>query len=146
MQTSNPDTIADAKKCFLIGTWYSCLLRGSARTWLIQMCMLTPNHQTEHGGTNGGVRGRTQEAEGVYSPIGRTAISTNQTLRAPRYSTTNQRVHMEKPMAPAPYVTEDGLICNRRGDPWSCEGSMPQCREMLRRWGSNGWVDRGAPS
>jgi len=27
----NPDTIVDAKKCMLIGAYYSCLLRGSAR-------------------------------------------------------------------------------------------------------------------
>jgi hypothetical protein len=28
--TPNPDIIADAKKCLLTGTWYSCSLRGSA--------------------------------------------------------------------------------------------------------------------
>jgi hypothetical protein len=31
IQSSNLDTIADAGKCFLIGTCYGCLLRGSAR-------------------------------------------------------------------------------------------------------------------
>ena len=30
MQTPNPDTIVDAKKCLLTGAWYSCPLRGSA--------------------------------------------------------------------------------------------------------------------
>jgi hypothetical protein len=33
LQTLNPDSIVDAKKCWLIGAWYSCHLRGSARAW-----------------------------------------------------------------------------------------------------------------
>jgi hypothetical protein len=41
--------------------------------------MLTANHWTEHGDPNGGVRERTEGAERVCSPIGRTTISTNQT-------------------------------------------------------------------
>jgi hypothetical protein len=32
MQTPSPDTIADTKKCLLTGTWYSSLLRGSAKS------------------------------------------------------------------------------------------------------------------
>jgi hypothetical protein len=32
LQTTNPDTIVDAKKCLLTGVWYSFALRGSART------------------------------------------------------------------------------------------------------------------
>jgi len=31
IQPPNPDNIADAKKCMLRGTCYSCCLRGSAR-------------------------------------------------------------------------------------------------------------------
>ena len=31
IQTPNPETIADAKKCLLAGACYSCLLRDSAR-------------------------------------------------------------------------------------------------------------------
>jgi hypothetical protein len=34
--------------------------------------------------TAGGVRGRTEGAEGVSNPIGRTTISTNQTPKSPR--------------------------------------------------------------
>jgi hypothetical protein len=79
MQTPNADTIADAKKCLLTGTWYSCLLRGSARSWLRQMRMLTANHWTECRDPNGEVRARTEGVEGVCNPIGRTTISTNQT-------------------------------------------------------------------
>jgi hypothetical protein len=40
--------------------------------------MLTANHWTEHRILNGGVREKTEGAEGVYNPIGRTTISTNQ--------------------------------------------------------------------
>jgi hypothetical protein len=44
------------------------------------MQMLVAKHQTKHGDPNGGDRGRTEGAEGVYNPIGRTTISTNQIL------------------------------------------------------------------
>ena len=74
------------------------------------------------------------------------------TPRAPRDKTTNQRVHMEEPMAPAAYVTEVTLWdINGRRVSWSCEGSMPQCRgmsgqgigsEWMGEQGDRGW-DRG---
>jgi hypothetical protein len=43
------------------------------------MQVLIANHQTNHEFPNGGGRGRTEGAEGVCNPIGRTTISTNQT-------------------------------------------------------------------
>jgi len=52
--------------------------RGSARALLIQMRRLAANHWTEQGDSNGGVREKTEGAEGVCNPIGRT-ISINQT-------------------------------------------------------------------
>ena len=67
--------------------------------------MLAANYGTEHGVPNGKVRERTEGAERVSNPRGRTTISTNQTLRAPRVYATNQVVHM----APAAYMEEDGL-------------------------------------
>ena len=67
MQTRNPDIIDDMKKCLLAGTWYSCLLRGSAICWLIQMWKLTANYRTEHWAPNGGIRGGTEGAEGALS-------------------------------------------------------------------------------
>jgi hypothetical protein len=69
MQTPNPDTIVDAKKCLLTGACYSCLLRGSARSWPIQMQMPSVNYWTEHRDPNGGLRKRTGEAEGTLSGI-----------------------------------------------------------------------------
>jgi hypothetical protein len=71
LQTSNSDTIADAKKCLLKRAWYD-----SARAWPIHMRMLAANHQSEHGDPNGGVRGMTERAEGVCNPIGRTTVLT----------------------------------------------------------------------
>jgi hypothetical protein len=44
----------------------------------MQRQMVEANHQTEHGDPKGGVRERTEGAEGVYSPIGRTIISIKQ--------------------------------------------------------------------
>jgi len=35
-------------------------------------------------------------------------------------------------------------INGRRG-PWSCEGSVPQCRKMPERGGLRDWVDREHP-
>jgi len=43
------------------------------------MRMSAANYWTEHGDPNGGVRERTEGAEEVCKPIGRTTISTNQT-------------------------------------------------------------------
>ena len=43
--------------------------------------MLTANHCTDHGVSNGGVRERTEVAEGVWSPIGRTTMSNNQSFQ-----------------------------------------------------------------
>jgi hypothetical protein len=50
----------------------------------IQMQMLEANHWTEHRVPNGGVRERTQEAEGFCNPIGKTTISPTRPHRAPR--------------------------------------------------------------
>jgi hypothetical protein len=47
------------------------------------MQMHTAKYLTEHGDPNGGVGERTEGAEGVYNPIGRT-ISAKETPRAPR--------------------------------------------------------------
>ena len=45
-----------------------------------------------------------------FAALWKEQVSTSQTLRALRDWTTNQRVHMEGPMAPAAYVAEDGLV------------------------------------
>jgi hypothetical protein len=52
----------------------------------------------------------TKGAAGVCNPIGRITISTSRTPQTPRDYATNQRVHMEGPMAPATNVAEDDLV------------------------------------
>jgi len=48
---------------------------------------------------------------------------------------------MDRTMAPAPYVAEDGLVgINLRRSPWSCQGLMPHCRGMSKQKGLAGWV------
>jgi hypothetical protein len=64
----------------LIGTRYSCLLKGPAIALQIQRQMLTANHWTEHRVPNRGVREWTEGVEDVCNFIGRTTILTNQTL------------------------------------------------------------------
>jgi hypothetical protein len=44
--------------------------------------MLTGNHLTEHGLSNGGIRQRTKGAERVYNTIGRTTVSSNETTQS----------------------------------------------------------------
>jgi hypothetical protein len=136
------DTVGDAKKCLLTGALYSCLLRGSARAWQIQMHILTSNHWTEQEDPNGGVREWTEELKGFTTPWEEQQYQPSRPSRAPRDSTNNQRVYMEGPMTPATYVAEDGLVCHQweeRPFPLSCEGSMPQ-------WCGSGWVGGWAPS
>ena len=103
-----PDTIVDANKCLLTGTWYCCLLRGSASAWQIQKWMLSANHWSEHKVPNWGARERTKGAEGACSNIGGTIIWTSQYPQSSQGL--NQRLHMEGPMVPAAYVAKDALV------------------------------------
>jgi hypothetical protein len=46
------------------------------------MLMFAAKHWTECGDTNGGVRERTEETEGLCNPIGRTSVNQIPTPRA----------------------------------------------------------------
>jgi hypothetical protein len=48
------------------------------------MWMLAADHWTEQRDTSGGVKGRSEGAEGICNPIGRTTISTNQARQSLR--------------------------------------------------------------
>jgi hypothetical protein len=49
--------------------------------------------------------------------------------------------HNKGLMAPVSYVAEDVLKdINVRRSPWSCEGLMPQCREIPGQGSRSGWV------
>jgi hypothetical protein len=65
--------------------------------------MLAANHWTEQGVPSEGVGKRTEGAEGVCYPIGRTTISTNKTPQS------SQGLNYQ-PMVPVAYVAEDGLV------------------------------------
>jgi hypothetical protein len=131
IQTLSPDTIADDKKCLLTGTWYSCLFTGSVRTWKIQRWMLPANHCTEHGVPNGEVRERTKGVEDVGNPIGRTTISTNQTLQSSQGLNHQPKSTHGGSHGPS-RICSTGWFCGItvRREPWSCEALMPQCREV----------------
>jgi len=133
-KTPSPDTIVNGKKCLLIGTCYCCLLRGSARAWQIQRRMFTANHWTEHGVTNGEVRQRTEGGKEVCNTTGRT-ISNKQTPESSQGLNTNQRVHMEWPMALATYVAEWPYLASMGGT-W-CP-SLGECQG--REAGVDGWM------
>ena len=137
LQTSNPDTIAEAKKGLLTGAWYGCFLRGSNSTWPTQKQILTANHQAEPGDPNGRARGGTEGAEEDWKPIERTT-STNQTTQSsqgpnhqPKRRNPWLQTHMKQKMALS------GM--NGMGGPWPCGGLMSQHREMLELWGRSGW-------
>ena len=78
IQSPNPDTFVDANKCLQTDASYSCFLRGSTSAWQIQRWILAAIYWTEHRAPNEGARESMQGAEGVWSPIGRTTIWTNQ--------------------------------------------------------------------
>ena len=83
IQSPNPDTFTDAKKCLLTGPEYSGLLRDSARAWQIQRQMLAVNHWTEHAVPNVGGRERIGGTEEICNPKGRTTISTTCQINLP---------------------------------------------------------------
>jgi len=94
IQPPKLDNIDEAMKCMLTGTWYSCLLRGSARLCQIQRRMLAANHWTENRVPNGGIRERIEGAEGACNLI-RTTIPTNQSSQGlnPYLKTTHGQTH-----------------------------------------------------
>jgi len=64
--------IDEAKKCMLTRTGYRCLLRNKARVSQIQRQMLAANHWIENRTPVGGIRERTERAEGACKPRGTT--------------------------------------------------------------------------
>jgi hypothetical protein len=93
------------------------------------MQMLAVNLQTGYRDPNGGVRGRTKEAEGGCNPIGRTTISTNQTPEIPGTKPPTEEYRWRDPwlqLHKKRKIASSGI--NGRGGPWSCEGSRPQSR------------------
>jgi hypothetical protein len=86
------------------------ILRGSVRAGSILMWMYIAKHWTECGDPNGEIRARTEGAEGLCIPIGRTTIPTNQTPQSSQGLNHQPKSTQGVPMAPAGYVTEEYLI------------------------------------
>jgi hypothetical protein len=144
IQSPNPDTIVDAKKCLLTGAWYSSPLRGSASAWSIQLWMLEASHQTEHRTPRKELGEGLKELKG----IGRTTISTYRTHRNSQ-GLNHQSNSIHGGIRGSSCMCSRGLSylgINGKGDPWSCEGSMAQCRGMAGQGGGSGWVFGGTPS
>jgi hypothetical protein len=72
--------------------------------------MLETYHWIEYWIPSEGVREGTEGAEEVCRPVEGATVSTGQIPGTPGDMTTNQRAHMEEPMALATYVAEDGLV------------------------------------
>jgi hypothetical protein len=101
--------------------------------------MLTANHRTDHTVPNEGVRERTEGAEGVCNPIGRTTISTNQSSQGLN--------HQQKSTHGGTYGSSH--IFSRE---WPCQASMgeealgpvkvlcPRVRERQVQEAGVGWV------
>jgi hypothetical protein len=104
--------------------------------------MLTANHWIEHGVPNGGVRERTEGAEGVCNPIGRT-VSTNQTTQS------SQGLN-QQPKSTHGTTCDSRCICSRGWPCWTSVGgeahgpvkvrclSEGECQD--REAGVGGWV------
>ena len=81
-----------------------------------------------------------KELRGFAAPWGEQQCQFARPPGAPGDWTTNERVHMEGPMALAAYVAEDGLDGHTwEEQPLGLRGSMPQCRGMPG-WKGGEWV------
>jgi hypothetical protein len=68
------------------------------------------NHWTEHNVPSGGVRERTEGAEGVCSLIGRITLSNIETPLSSRGLNHQTKSTQEGSMAPSTYAAEDGPV------------------------------------
>jgi hypothetical protein len=116
---TKPRYCGRSNECLLTLAWYSCFLRGSASAWQIQSWILAANHGTEQGVPNGAVIKRTNKAERVWNPIGRTTILTNKTT--PNSQSLN---HKTKCTHGATHCCS--CICGRRGSSWPSMGEVVQ--------------------
>jgi hypothetical protein len=108
--------------------------------------MFTANHWTEHGDLNGGVRERTEGAEGVCSLTGGTTILTNQTTQSSQGLN-----HQPKSTHKGPHGSS--CMCSKGWLCWVSVGgealgpmkaqcpSVGECQG--KEEGMGGWVGRG---
>ena len=137
IQPTNPHNIANAKKYMLTGTWYSCLLRGSARAWQIQRRMLAANHLVENGVLIGGVRERIEWAKGDCNPI-RTTMPTNQSFQGLNHYP--KIIHGLTHGSSCIYSRGWPCLSTKGRNAKSCQGWTLQCRGMSGQGGKKEWV------
>lgn len=115
-----------------------------------QRQMLSASHWIENWDLNGGVSERTEVIEGMFNPIGRTTVSTNQIPQS--FQGLKHQVKSTHGTTPG----SSSSMCSRRWallgingrrDPWSCEGSMTSVGECQgREAGGSVWVCGSSPS
>jgi hypothetical protein len=104
--------------------------------------MLTANHWAEHGVPNGAVRERTERAEAVCNPIGRTKISTNQTPQSSQGLTNQPKslhggTHGSSPTCSRGWLCQASMGGEALG-PWKARRpSVVECQ--VREVGVDGW-------
>jgi hypothetical protein len=106
------------------------------------MQMHTAKHHTEQEDSNREVRKRTEGAEGVSNPIGRTTLSTKQTSpKLPGPKSLTKEYTWRAPWLQL-YMKQKIALSDitGRGVPWSCGGLMTKGRGMLGCWGRSGCV------
>ena len=101
-----------------------------SRDWTKEMQILAANHWTEQGDHNEGVKGRTEEAEGLCNCVGGTTIS--RPTKLSRVKSPNKEYTWKYKWLQL-YIYQRIALCgiNRRGVPWYCEGSVSQHRRIL---------------
>ena len=90
--------------------------------------MLAVYHVTEHWDPNGGIRGRTEGTKGVFNPIGRTTISTDQIIPELPETKPPTKEYTWRDTWLQLHIPEDALMWHQWERPWSYKGLMPQCR------------------
>ena len=81
--------------------------------------MFTANNWTEHRGPDGGVGEELKGMKGFATHRKNSNIHQQDPPELPGTKpSTNQEVHMERPMVPAAYAAEDGLV----GHQWERRG------------------------
>jgi hypothetical protein len=145
-QSPNTYTILDAKKCMLIGVWYSCLLGSFSRAWQILRQILTAKCLTEHWDPNAGVRGRAERAEVACNSLKEQLVSINHRPQSSQELNHQSRGRHGGTHGSSCICSRALFVINGRGGSCSSEGWRLQYSRMRWQGGRSGWVCGGTPS
>jgi hypothetical protein len=132
LQTPNPVTIADAKKCLLTGTWYSCPLERLCQHLTAYRCRYSqPTIGLSLGIPKEELGERLKELMGIPTPQERTS-STNQTHQSFQGLNHQPNSIMDGSMVPATYIAEDYPLWHQwEGRPSVLWRLIAPCKGML---------------